>query len=710
MSLVEMPNGEYVDVPDDITPEALNRIKAQYPASRKQKVAAGQPRKSKEQESVDKDVDFRYNYKNFLGQHNMRPGAQGSLMKGLTFGFMDEIGAGALAATAGVGKALWNRDIGEIGRTYTHERDVQRELQRRYEEENPVTAGVSEITGAVLNPIGTGAKGLQAVGRGAEAIGLSGVGRAFGGAGERLAASGAIPQAVAAGALQGSLNAAGNADSLYDVPGAMLQGAGLGAVTGGALGTATHLGARGIQILRDASPANAERSAYQRISQLLDSGGTDARKVAREIAVTDARGGDAMVQDMLPSLRAQAGAISRKPNVSGSNELIERGEQRIQDRRGRFGQRVREDAAIPSAGDDALARGDALAAARKADGQAGYAEGGVMDTPIRATPELQNYLRNAPEEVQGAMRGAYREMLLRDQNPAEFVGPDGVFTHIPNLRTFDYVKRSFDQQIGQALRSGDKATAQGLSYQLDKLKGALADANPADEAYKALLKSQRDAFQQQNALEIGQQVLGRMGREPRLVLRDLKALPEHAVDDARIGIIDALINADNKADPVAYFRGLTRNENQRKIMEFAFGGKGNLGRFERWVNREVRGTRADVLTAPGRQSETARFAMADGESENVGNVLSNAMRGYAFGGTIGAASGVTRTLQNIATGTSRFTQEEIAKILLSKGENLVKGTEAAAAYSKARQAGNRRRAQIMGKAGQQIYTDQVGGE
>lgn len=705
MSLVTMPNGEVVDVPDDISPEGLKRIQQANSAPTRASRAQGQTRVDARQASIQRQARQLDAVDHGFGKDAMR-----SIMKGLTFGTMDEITGGVMAGTQGVYRAIRDGDIGQIGNTYREARDVERERDRMAADRSPITSTVGEIGGAVLNPIGTGAKGLQLAAKGAEAVGLTRAAGALAKGGARLAESGAITQGVAAGGLQGALNAAGNADEMSDVPQALLTGGTIGAATGGALGGATHLGARGIQILRDASPANAERTAYSRIASLLDSGNTSARKIEREIAVTDARGGDAMVQDMLPSLRAQSGAISRKPSVSGSNDLIERGEQRIQDRRGRFGDAIRRDADVPAAGDDALARGDALAASRKANGQAGYAEGGIMDTPITPTPALQTYLREAPEEVQGAMRGAYREMLLRDQNPAEYVGENGIFTHIPNLRTFDYVKRSFDQQIGTALRSGDKATAQGLSYQLDKLKGVLADANPNSAEYAALLKSQRDAFQQQNALEIGQNVLGRMSREPRLVLRDLKALPDHAVDDARIGIIDALINADNKADPVAYYRSLTRNDNQRKVMEFAFGGKGNLGRFERWVNREVRGTRADVLTAPGRQSETARFAMAEGDAENAGNVLSNAMRGFAFGGVTGAASGVVRTLGNIATGTSRVTQEEIAKILLSKGENLVKGTEAAAAYQKARQVSNRRRARTMGKAGQQIYTDQVGGE
>lgn len=708
--LVEMPNGEVVELPDNITPEGLANVKRQYPATaqtRAQRVAAGQPRK--QPNAREQEVQRRANASDRIDSRTGRTNVQTLANKGLLASFTDEIAGAGSAITRGLYNAVTKGDINEIGNEYYTARDTQREIERRASERSPVAGTAAEITGAILTPVGTGAKLLQGGAKAAKALGASRAGETLAGAGARLERAGAVPQAVAAGTTQGALNATGNAENIGDVPYDALMGAGIGGVAGGVLGGATHLGARGVQTIMDAAPKNAERNAYSRIAQLLDSGKTTPRHVMYEIAETDARGGDAMVQDMLPSLRAQAGAISRKPSVSGSNELIERGATRIDERRAKFGDAVRRDADLPG-GDDALARGDVLAATRKADGAANYAEGGVLDTPINPTPALQTFLREAPEPVQKAMRGAYDEMLLRDQNPANFVGEDGIFTHIPNLRTFDYVKRAFDTQIGQALRSGDKPLAQGLSFQLDKLKGVLADANPASAEYAAILKSQRDLFQQQNALDIGKSVLGRIGKDPRVLMRDLNALPDHAKDEARIGIIDALINADNKADPVAYYRSLTRNDNQRRVMEFAFGGKGNLGRFERWVNREVRSTRADVLTAPGRQSETARFAMAEGDTaENVGTVLQNAMRGFAFGGGIGAASGLVRSLQNMATGTSRFTQEEIAKILLSKGENLVKGTEAAKAYTKARDASNTRRARTMAKAGQQIYTDAVGG-
>lgn len=717
MGLVTMPNGEVVDLPDDITPEGLARVKAQNMPTRAQRVASGQPRKPTQVSEQQRTINRRADLAERMGSTSGANSAMHGIMDAVTFGQADRIGAGIIAGTKGVYRAIRDGDAGQIGDTYNEELGVQQELMRRQREAHPVLSVGGELTGAMLNPVGTGAKAISGAARAAKALGSTRTAKALSGTAPRLANAGPISSAVVAGGLQGGLNAAGHSDNLSDVPENVALGGALGALTGGVAGAATHVGGRGYQILKDSGSlgfmgikGDAERVAYSRIAKLLENGGKTPAQAAREIAVTDARGGDAMVQDLTPGLRAQAAHISRKPSVRGSNELIERGETRIQDRREKFGEQVRNTVDPPATGTDAMARADALAGARKAHGQSGYAEGGVMDTKINPTPELQTYLRDAPEEVQGAMRGAYREMLLRDQKPGDFVSADGVFTHIPNLRTFDYVKRGFDQQIGQAIRSGDKATAQGLSYQLDKLKGVLADANPGNAEYAALLAGQRDLFKQQGALETGQSVIKRMGSEPRVVLKELRALNEAEAQEARTGIIDALVNMDNKADPVGAFRTMMRNTNQRKVMEFAFGGKGNLGRFDRWVNREVRATRADVLTAPGRQSETSRIELAAADGENgAGSVLFNAFKGFGYGGPVGAVAATARKFQDLASGTTRLTQEEIAKILLSKGENLVKGTEQAALYQKAREAGNRRRARSMGKAAQQVFTTEVGG-
>ena len=92
---------------------------------------------------------------------------------------------------------------------------------------------------------------------------------------------------------------------------------------------------------------------------------------------------------------------------------------------------------------------------------------------------------------------------------------------------------------------------------------------------------------------------------------------------------------------------------------------------------------------------------------DAGNVIMNAMRGFAFGGGIGAVSGAARTLKNLSTGTNLATQEEIAKILLSKGVGLTEGVAKAQEKALQRNTRNTRRAIARAKGGQQLLTSDI---
>lgn len=701
MALIEMPNGEVVEVDDNVTPEGLAAIKKQYmpkPQTRAEKRASGTPRKGAAP-SDPLHSGGLYSIPVVGDALNWLNDATRASKQGVTAGFSDEL--------EGVGGAL-------TGQGYTATRDAARAKDVEARARSPITTTAAELGSSLAVPIGN-PSGMGFL-RGAEAVaggaGSNRVANAFGRAATALEGAPGIAQAVAVGAGQGALNAAGNASELSDVPAALQNGALFGGAAGGALGGAMHLGQKGIQMFTRGRGQNAERDAYERIADMLKRGDGESTytpaEAQRAIQAGNEAGGDIRVADLTPSLQSQAGALARKSDLDGSVALRNMGLTRRDERAAKFGEDVRRTADLPES--DRFAREAELAANRKAAGQEGYAEGGILDAPINPTPKLQSYLKDAPEEVQAALRGAYREMDLRDMNPAQVVGPDGMFTHIPNLRTFDYVKRAFDTQIGAALRAGDKGTAQGLSYQLDKLKGALAEANPNNAEYTQLLASMRDEFQKQNALDIGTNVMSRIQRDPRKVLRDLQDLPSHAKMDARIGIIDALINTDNKADPYTFFSSIMRNDAQKKVLEFAFGGRGNLGRFERSVRRELRSAQTDAKAA-GPQSATFEFLSADNATglPTGKDIMAGGLKGLGFGGITGAAANVVSTLNRIATGTSRATQEEIAKILLSRGENLVKGTEQALTYKLRREAANKARVRAAAKIGQQAATTNVGG-
>lgn len=734
--LVEMPNGEVIEVDDNISQAALNNISKQYSKPSNSIGVMQRTAPMTEEQSV---VQRRANAREKLNDSGINQYLPGFLRpnsdtargvnRGMLMNFGDELSGAGSALLFGVPKAIAHGDISEIGKEYRLARDTERELDRRSQDRSPIASTVGELTGAVINPVGRGRAAIDALGTAAGKVGLEKVAGALARTGERVGNAGPVATAILSGANQGALNAAGSADDLSGVPGALGQGAAVGGIAGGVLGGAVHLGARGLQTIYDATPEQASRAAYSRIAKLLDNANMTPQRAAREIAVTDARGGDAMVQDLSPGLRAKAANISRKPDIESSNALIERGEKRIDSRRARFGEQVRQNSGLENT--DALERLDEITGARKAAGEEAYGEGGALDKPLQWSDDLDKFFRDSPD-ADRLMRNAYTtaqrfgDDIGRIETRAEPtvgtqqidpatgkpIGPAKFDTEvtqqaIPSMRAFDYLKREYDGEIGQALKSGNRTLAAGLSNQLNRLKGIIGDANPE---YKSVLATQRTLFQQQAATEMGQSFLRRINKDPRVLLRELNNLPDEAKQDARIGIIDALINTDNKADPVSFFNSISRNNNQRKVLEFAFGGKGNLGRFQRWVNRELRAMRADVLTAPGRQSETSRIGMADDEIGGASNVMLSALRGFGFGGKTGAITNAMRAIENIATGTSKATQEEIAKILLSKGDNLVEGVQAAKAYQKAREASNKRRARLMAKLGQQVFSGQAGGE
>lgn len=140
------------------------------------------------------------------------------LGQGLSFGFADELTA--------LGESAFTP------KTYQQALAESRANYKSAEEANPATYMASDVVGSVLPAIATGGLGLT---------GLAGRGVA------RMAAS---------GALQGGLRGAGDAPTMSDVPSEVAKGAGIGAVTGGAL---SGMGSVGNVIENKVAPIIANR-------------------------------------------------------------------------------------------------------------------------------------------------------------------------------------------------------------------------------------------------------------------------------------------------------------------------------------------------------------------------------------------------------------------------------------------------------------------
>lgn len=732
MTMTRMPNGEYVDLPDDITPEGRAKVEAQFKATRVSR-RAQQPTNERgrpitaEQAEVNRRVKARED-RDISGGFNT---FNDKLRHGNFFGIDDEIAGAVSAATRGTYNAIKEGSLSEYGKEYRIARDTEKKVQRRFDERNPVTGAAAEVVGAIANPVGTGEMLVTNAGKllgkaaiptrsGARVIGAD---NALTRLGTRMSQAGPVAKAAMAGGFQGSLNAAGNSEDLAHMPGDAINGALFGMGAGAGLGALGHMGQRGVQILKDrgalgrfSGPGGQDgsRAAYNRVGQMLERGGMSPEQAARKIKLTDARGGDAMVMDMTPGLTSEAGYLSRQTNLPSSNRMIERGQQRWDSRRASAVGQIEGNATLPPGARDfdSIRQAEHIAGTRKATGEADYAPGGAMDNPIKWNSELDDFFKGAPRQTDDAMKAAYDDLALRRDDPNLFkvIDADGKQTYFPqNFRAWDYMKRAFDSKIGAAIKGGDNPTAQGLSLELNRLKGILIKQNPE---YEQILAAQRDLFQQQRALEMGQKAWKAIKTNPRKALRDVRDLTGADKDNARIGIIDHFINdVMAKDDAVAAITAVTRNKHQEQLLRLAFGGDKQFGIFKRYAMREVAARNADAATRMAGQSITSRMQQAGAaQGGDLADLGIAGAAGAGFGGVTGAVANIARKVQHMAGGISETAQEKIAQILMSKGDDLVPRIKEVAEYMTARKAMNKRRGVWLGKAAQQPFSTEIGGE
>jgi hypothetical protein len=485
-----------VNVADGTPPEVIARIKAQNSKpSRSATVQAKAPALNGDDAEVQRRVaDMRK--REGTGAGIIRKAGQG-----FTFNFMDEILGGAHA----LGKMGQGRDA------MAHEYRIAKAAEQQRTKDADSTGGtVAEIAGALLNPIADGANILKFGGKAIPILGR---------VASKLVKAPSLVRGAAAGANQGALNAAGSADGgIANRLSAAGQGYVAGGLTGGAFGAAGLGARRAVQIVRDRGEKAAERVAYGKIGQMLDKAKMSPARAERELKVTNARGGDGMLQDLTPGLRAQSSALSRRPELPQSNDLIDRAENRLLDRHNRFDTELKN--RVGNADADAHIAG--IQGARKAHGNVDYKA--ALDGKFHWSPELQKFMAEAPPEMHRAMRDGAHLASLHGQDIGKLgmkIGPDGkaVMDTTPSLRVFDYAKRAMDQRITAAYRAGKDAYASGLSNQLNEFKQHIMNAAPE---YAPALAKQRDYFERAKATELGVDVMSRMKTEPRKYSRSCR--------------------------------------------------------------------------------------------------------------------------------------------------------------------------------------------
>jgi hypothetical protein len=727
-----MPNGEYVNVPDNITPEGRARLEKAYsaPATR---TSATPPRAATPRDRIaerrrireEEDRKERELYKTRDdGPLSGMVKPLRSLARGVTFGADELAEAGVVAGVGGGIRAIARQDIGEIPRVFNNVRQAQREMREAREAEAPVTSAAAEITGAVLNPVGaslgiakglsTGAKALQRVAPAAKptieatraaiaALKASKAGRATGAIVNSAPALGAR-----AGLNQGVISAAIDGKAPDAIASEGLQGAVLGGAAGGAL----RLGGGVVNALAKRGEKAAPHVAYERMARMLERSDNPATgrpftpdEVANEVKAARAGGTPYMTADVLDDGQDFLSYLSKQTGLKAASHVRNEAEERLADAGGRFESKVRKVLGIGS--EDAYATGKAIKADRRAAGDRDFSPE-VMDRQLAWSDKLENIFTRDDPKFQKIVREAADDIKFDEEDIAQQVFSKGflagepgalTFAQAPSIRVMDAVKSKLNSKISTAL-SGNKPDvdeARRLSRKITQLKEAIAEVNPE---YGQALLNQRDFFQRTESLELGQKALDMIKRKEARELMDLISDPKVKSDDLKLGFADALMALSAKENPVALLRRAAKTPDQRKALVKLFGSEKKFADFERFMRRELRARDTDLPIIASRRMQ--KDLLRDPPPENAGEAVKSAAQslgtGYAFGGPIGAASRVARDLTMREKTISTAAKEQLAKALSDDASGLKKGVNRSKAYMRILERKAKRRA-VSGSKG-----------
>lgn len=493
-----------------------------------------------------------------------------------------------VAPTGGV-NALTG-DLGGVKKTLTNTVDSS-----RHRAEDLGTAGkVGEVAGMVA---GFAPLALATAGGGAPAAG-SLVMRA-------------IPEAIAQGGLQGAVASVGSNDSRM---GNVVTGAEFGGATGAA-GQALRPVVAGAKALGSAAQTvgSAAKTAYN---------GRTAQELWQDIVQKTGK-----TPEELKSL-LEAGKISTIADIGGDSV---QGLTRAVAKTG-VGKDIISDALEGRSMDavkrvsDELSKNvshvdtyfgnlDDVATARQKVAAPLYQEAYKANPSVQSktvdrildTPAGRSALKSAVSKMQNdrSLVGIPDAELGEQARLAGIKSEGGVAPGL-NLRTLDYVKRSLDDQIGEAQRAGQRDNARILTGLKGDLVKSLDEADVTAKAGPNSLKPEGGAYKQARqvfsdhsrlieAQEAGRDFASQTPEQLRMALKDMAPDQKEAF---RIGVREGLQNTVNKtadgADPAKRIFG---NTQKRAQLQEVFDNPENFKAFEARMNEEIRaaGTKQRVL-------------------------------------------------------------------------------------------------------------------
>jgi hypothetical protein len=626
--------------------------------------------------------------------HDYITGAADQAQQGASFGFLDEANAGMRAGIRGVGNIVTGQ-APEFGANYDRALADERGRMHQFQEENPITSGVSNLVGGLATGgAGAGIKSAGGVGyinalRGAANPGVESAGRAL--IPELVAGAKSLPGVVArsagVGAGAGAVGGFGGAEGGFEK---RLAGAGVGALFGGAVGAASPAVAGAVKgawnagkgmlgrVDADEAAADFAVRALSRDKFDLSGNGTLPANEGKPMAIADMAGGNT---------RRLGRTVQTTPG-EGSDHA----ERFLHERQYGQADRIKDDIDTHISGQDRIdsvkARGDQ----RRDESAPLYDQANQQNIH---SDRLQQFLDDpiAQDGLRAGMERARIRAVSENEpfNPDDYISNGGPI----NTRAVDAVKNGIDDML-ETYR--DKTTGKlildGRGREIESFRKALlTEADILNPTYGQARAAYAEPSRLIDATERGRDVLKGNTQE---TVRNFGAMDPDTQNAYRIGAADTLKESvGNTRDGTHAVPKLYGGDNARARVNMLADDKDAFGRkmdLEDSMNR----TRNTVTGG----SVTGRIEADKEDSGAIAAALRSAAGGN--GVTASALTGIGKLLSR-AGGMNEATAEKLSKILFSsdQGQN-ANALANLVARAQQNQAGVRRAAGATGGGVQSI--------
>lgn len=670
MPIVRMPDGTQVRFPDDMPREQIRGMIAQkFPDAGSQipnstvtgsfdaieQQGTPRPAQAAANEAAGLPVNLHGvelspdAYRRVMAQADQQTEVRGTnpisdasdaTMQGLMFGASDEVGAAMQAIPDAVGAAFQGRGF-DVGRGYNERLALERELDARRQERNPVASIAGEAVGAVPTSMlaGGGIANALTGGRALIANSLLGAGQ---------------------GAVYGGL--AANEDRV--------GGAQIGGVLGGVAPSVISAGRGALNLINSTMfkpAANAlsgamrpQANALSQVERRMTDAGVSPQAAMSQLDQAAAAGNDAMVL-------ADVGGSQTQRLMRSANNIGGPGADQIQTtlanrnaaQADRVSAAVRDIMGDPESYYSTI---DDLIAKRKADASALYQEAYAQPTDF--TVELEQLLQRPT--MANALRSAQRMSADEGIQSQQFfarIADDGTVTieRTPSTQELDLVKRGLDDII-----EANTETLPNMTRKLNNqgriaqnLKSALLDEMSGNEAYAAARAAFESETASLNAIEQGRRLIN---ADPEIARRAIASMSEADRELARIGVSKAINDQISRRgdglDVLKPFFGSTR---KREVLRELFPDEQSFNNFAAMMEREVlmrRTSNAMGNSTTAQQLNDMQANFEPGVAENL-----------ATGNIRGTASALVRSALARATVPTEQSAAEIARILMTTGQS-----------------------------------------